>query len=110
MLLYSTMIRCWPCTTITYEATTSSEIRPNDELIESIFEVRKKYGDFLYVIEDRAVKAISELYPELNGYESVIGIDEIRNESFPSAEILRARKKFFVFIAWLALIVTMAQQ
>jgi len=97
LALYEILIKCWPITTITYEATTSRKISPDSQNIQKIFNMRKLYGAALYEIEDSIIDIISKVYPQLNGYASVVSIKEIENESLPPHKILEKRKQHYIF-------------
>jgi len=97
LTLYKILINCWPMTTITYEATTSNQITPDSKIIDKISEMRKTYGEALYEIEDSTLEIIAEVFPQIKGFESVVGIEEIENEQFPTLDALEERKKHYIF-------------
>jgi len=93
--LYEIMIKCWPAITMSYEATTSSRIKPDEETIARLVEIRKK-GEFLYEAEAKILKSVAKMFPELVGFESVVSIEELRGGRLPSRGELEARKKRYI--------------
>ena len=95
--LYKIMVKCWPGTTIFDEISNYVEMVGGDEeIINRILELRRDHGEFLYEVEPIISEAISLLYPELEGFEEVILIQEISRESFPTQQELEKRRKNYI--------------
>jgi len=93
--LYNLKVKCWPAITIFDQISSTPEIVLDNKIIDFLLEIRKNYGEFSYEFADFILKSIPKIYPEINGFEDVILIQEFINGKFPSKQELEKRKKYY---------------
>ncbi len=91
---YNINVKCWPATSIFdiisgYPEITSENIKQKMNLI------RQETGEFFYKVSDKILKSIPKIYPEINGFEDVILIQEFERGEFPLKQELEKRKKYY---------------
>ncbi len=94
--LYNIIVKIWPGTSIFDIISGYPEIVFNNEkIINRLLETRNEYGEFMYEVSEIILKSIPKIYPEINGFEDVIIIQEFENGRFPSKQELEKRKKYY---------------
>ncbi len=95
MKLYDIKVKCWPAITIFDQISITPDILSDDKFINFLLEIRKNYGEFSYEFADFILKSIPKIYPEINGFEDVILIQEFETGVFPLRQELEKRKKYY---------------
>jgi len=96
--LHNLIVKCWPATSIFDLISNWPEIS-DDKIKEKVTAIRKEKSEFLYEASDKILKSISKLFPEINGFESFILIQEFEMEKFPPREELEKRKKHYILFS-----------
>ena len=95
--LYQLTIQCWPAVTIFDELSKSQELlEKNIGVLDKLLKVRKEYGEFMYEVEKVISDSIIKIYPQIDGFQNFITIEEFTNGKFPEKEELEKRKKYYV--------------
>ncbi|GBE20649.1 phosphoenolpyruvate synthase [archaeon BMS3Abin17] len=93
--LYNLIIKCWPALTI-FDILSNYPELASQNVIEKLIRIRKETSKFIYDSEDKLIKSILKIYPEVEEDINYIKIEEFLEGKFPSKQDLERRRKHYI--------------